>query len=117
MLSHVTLDGTLIETDRVNERNDHGHHLWCSGKQDPGRQRADPRRPRRVPGVVQRGRTGQHTRHHRRSRALPGALYKAAADGLPTLTDKGYAGAGIGVHSPVNRTPDMGWVWWAVQPL
>jgi len=29
-------------------------------------------------------------------------LYKAAADGVPTLTDKGYAGAGIGVHSPVK---------------
>jgi len=29
-------------------------------------------------------------------------LYKAAADGLPTLADKGYEGAGIGVHSPVK---------------
>ena len=32
--SHVTLDGTLIETDRVNERNDHGHHLWYSMIED-----------------------------------------------------------------------------------
>lgn len=31
-----------------------------------------------------------------------GALYKAAADALPTLTDKGYQGAGIGVHSPIK---------------
>jgi hypothetical protein len=31
--------------------------------------------------------------------ALP-ALYPAAAAGLPTLTDKGYTGAGIGIHVP-----------------
>ena len=29
-------------------------------------------------------------------------MYRAAADGVPTLTDKGYEGAGIGVHSPVR---------------
>ncbi len=37
-----------------------------------------------------------------RIHALP-ALYKAAADGLPTLADKGYIGAGIGIHVPVRR--------------
>ncbi len=31
-----------------------------------------------------------------------GALYKSAADGVPTLADKGYEGAGIGVHSPIK---------------
>jgi len=31
-----------------------------------------------------------------------GALYAAAAAGLPTLTDKGYQGARIGVHSPIK---------------
>jgi hypothetical protein len=38
-----------------------------------------------------------------------GALYPAAAQGLPTLTDKGYAGAGIGIHVPTkghNLAPD-----------
>ncbi len=30
--SHVSLDGTLIEIDRVARRNEHGHHLWYSGK-------------------------------------------------------------------------------------
>ena len=30
--SHLTLDGTLIEIDRVNERAEVGHHLWYSGK-------------------------------------------------------------------------------------
>ncbi|PWJ05567.1 hypothetical protein DKG34_21935 [Streptomyces sp. NWU49] len=37
-----------------------------------------------------------------RIHVLP-ALYKAAADGLPPLTDKGYIGAGIGLLTPVRR--------------
>ncbi len=37
-----------------------------------------------------------------RLHALP-ALYKAAADGMQTLADKGYIGAGIGVHIPAPR--------------
>jgi hypothetical protein len=37
-----------------------------------------------------------------RLHVLP-ALYKAAADGLPTLADKGYIGAGIGIRVPVRR--------------
>ncbi|WP_374118321.1 transposase family protein [Streptomyces sp. MAR25Y5] len=37
-----------------------------------------------------------------RIHALP-ALYKAAADSLPTLADKGYIGAGIGILVPVRR--------------
>jgi hypothetical protein len=38
-----------------------------------------------------------------------GALYKCAAGGVPILTDKGYAGAGIGVHCLItgrNLNPD-----------
>lgn len=30
-------------------------------------------------------------------------LYQAAARGLPTLTHRGYIGAGIGIHVPVRR--------------
>ncbi|WP_053200570.1 hypothetical protein [Streptomyces viridochromogenes] len=30
-------------------------------------------------------------------------MHKAAADGLPTLADKGYIGAGIGIRVPVRR--------------
>jgi hypothetical protein len=37
-----------------------------------------------------------------RIHVLP-ALYKAAADGLPTLTDCGYQGAGIGIHHPFKK--------------
>ncbi|MFP8903893.1 hypothetical protein [Streptomyces atacamensis] len=37
-----------------------------------------------------------------RTHTLP-ALYKAAADGLPTPAGKGYIGAGIGIRIPVRR--------------
>ena len=37
-------------------------------------------------------------------RHVLGALYPAAADGLPTLADKGYTGAGIGIHVPYKRS-------------
>src|SRR5512135_2452918 len=37
-----------------------------------------------------------------REHCLP-ALYKAAADGLPTLADAGYQGAGIGIHHPFKK--------------
>lgn len=101
--SHLTLDGTLIEIDRVNERTESGHHLWYSGKHktqggnvqilaDPG---GFPVWSSEVePGSV-------HDITAARAHCL-GALYKAAADGVPTLTDKGYQGAGIGVHSPIK---------------
>lgn len=36
-----------------------------------------------------------------RAHVLP-FLYPAAAGGLPTLTDKGYTGAGIGIMVPVK---------------
>jgi hypothetical protein len=35
-----------------------------------------------------------------------GALYAAAAAGLPTLADPGYEGAGHGVHTPVTQPAD-----------
>jgi hypothetical protein len=37
-----------------------------------------------------------------RIHALP-ALYRAAAEGLPTLSDPGYDGAGMGIHMPVKQ--------------
>ena len=50
----------------------------------------------------QRGRAGStHDITAARAHALP-ALYPAAARGLPTLTDKGYAGAGIGIQVPTK---------------
>jgi DDE superfamily endonuclease len=47
-----------------------------------------------------------------RAHALP-ALYRAAAQGLVTLADPGYEGAGIGIHIPLRppapgTEPDVG---------
>src|SRR4051794_33837849 len=40
-----------------------------------------------------------------RELVLP-TLYPHAARGLPVLTDKGYTGAGVGIHAPIKRQPD-----------
>jgi DDE superfamily endonuclease len=109
--SYLTLDGTLIETDRVAAKNpDTGHDLWYSGKhKKQGRSVQILCDPKGFPvwsSPVEPGST--HDITAARSHVLP-ALYPAAAGGLPTLTDKGYAGAGIGIHSPTkgrNLSPD-----------
>jgi hypothetical protein len=99
--SHVSLDGTLIETDRVAARTDAGNDLWYSGKhqQHGGNVQVvcDPTGFPVWTSPVEPGNT--HDITAARVHALP-ALYHAAAHGLPTLTDKGYTGAGIGIHVP-----------------
>ena len=102
--SHLSVDGTLIETDRVDERDpDTGHHLWYSGKhkRHGGNVQilADPRGFPVWSSEVEPG--SVHDLTAARAHCL-GALYKTAADGVPTLADKGYEGAGIGVHTPVK---------------
>ena len=101
--SHLVLDGTLIRIDQVNERNDDGHHRWYSGKHKTqgGNVQilADPTGFPMWSSEVEPG--SVHDISAARAHCLA-ALYKSAADGVPTLTDKGYEGAGIGVHSPVK---------------
>jgi len=100
---HLLLDGTLIHIDRVDERNEEGHHLWYSGKHKTqgGNVQilADPSGFPVWSSEVEPGST--HDITAARNHCL-GALHKAAADGIPTLTDKGYQGAGAGVHQPVK---------------
>ena len=101
--SHLTLDGTLIEIDRVNERTEAGRQLWYSGKRKTQGANiqilADPAGFLVWSSEVEPG--SVHDITAARAHCL-GALYKAASEGLPTLTDKGYQGAGIGVHSPIK---------------
>lgn len=102
--SHLLLDGTLIHIDRVNDRDEQtGNHLWYSGKHKTqgGNVQilADPSGFPVWSSAVEPGST--HDLTAARMHCL-GALYKAAADGVPTLTDKGYQGAGIGVHTPIK---------------
>ncbi|CAM5739816.1 transposase family protein [Streptomyces hirsutus] len=95
-MAHAILDGTLIETDRLAGVRDNGNDLWFSQKNkafggniqflaapDGTPPWVSDAEPDSVPDITAA-----------RIHALP-ALYKAAADGLPTLADKGYIGAGI----------------------
>ncbi|MDH6127387.1 hypothetical protein P3T39_004362 [Kitasatospora sp. GP82] len=102
-MTHVILDGTLIESDRLAGVRENGNDLWFSQKQGVRRQHPVSVGLGRHPAVgsnVEPGGVPDITAA--RIHALP-ALYKAATDGLPTLADKGYIGAGIGILIPVGR--------------
>ncbi|MFE9922333.1 transposase family protein [Streptomyces sp. NPDC005774] len=103
-MTHVILDGTLIASDRLAGVRDNGNDLWFSQKHKAfGGNVQFLAAPDGTPlwvSDVEPGSTPDITAA--RIHALP-ALYKAAADGLPTLADKGYIGAGIGILLPVRR--------------
>jgi hypothetical protein len=101
--SFVCLDGTLIASTRCGARAEAGHDAWYSGKhkQHGGNVQvvADPSG---YPVWVSEVEPGSvHDLTAARAHVLP-ALYPAAAAGLPTLTDKGYTGAGIGIQVPLK---------------
>jgi hypothetical protein len=100
-MTHVILDGTLIESDRLTGVRGNGNDLWFSRKRKVfGGNVQFPSAPDGTPlwvSGVEPGSTPDITAA--RNHVLP-ALYKAAADGLPTLDDKGYIGAGIGIRGP-----------------
>jgi hypothetical protein len=104
--SHVTLDGTLVRTDRCRVRNpESGHDLWYSG-----RHRAHGGNvqvvcdPAGFPVAVSDVQPGSmHDLAAARATGFLAALQAAAALlGLPALADKGYNGAGIGIHTPAK---------------
>lgn len=103
-MTHVILDGTLIASDRLAGIRENDNDLWFSQKHKAfGGNVQFLSAPDGTPlwvSDVEPGSTPDITAA--RIHALP-ALYKAAADGLPTLADKGYIGAGIGIHVPVRR--------------
>ncbi|WP_170127295.1 transposase family protein [Kineococcus rhizosphaerae] len=114
---HLLLDGTLIESDRVHDPGGQKDR-WYSGKHrhhgglvqvvtDPDG------RPLWV-SPVEPGST--HDLTAARVHALP-ALYRASRNGVPTLADKAYTGAGVGIRVPIRRprgrqvldAPTQGW--------
>lgn len=106
----VALDGTLIESTRSSAKSATGHDLWYSGKHHHHggniQVLTDPTGYPAWTSPVEPG--SVHDITAARAHALP-ALYPAAAAGLPTLTDKGYTGAGIGIKVPLkgaNLAPD-----------
>lgn len=104
-LPYVTLEGTLIPTDRVAKRTEAGNHAWYSGQHkrfgDNVPVIADPTGFPLWTSPVEPGSAHDITaaRAH-----CSGALYPVAAKGLPTLADMGYQGAGIGVHIPFKSS-------------
>jgi len=106
----VCLDGTLIASARSAARSEAGHDVWYSGKHKRhGGNVQVLTGPTGYPEWVSDVEPGStHDITCARTHALP-ALYPAAAQGLPTLTDKGYVGAGIGIIVPTkgrNLAPD-----------
>ena len=104
--AYLCLDGTLVPTDRVAARAEAGHDLWYSGKHHRhGGSVQVLTDPTGFPLWVSAVRPGSvHDLTAARELALP-SLYPHAARGLPVLADKGYTGAGIGVHTPVKHPP------------
>lgn len=109
--SHVILDGKVVSTDRLRRTttSTKGRSIdaWYSGKtRDFGGNIQALTRPDGLPIWVSEVEPGStHDLTAARSHVL-GALYAAAAAGLPTLADPGYDGAGIGVHTPTRRPTD-----------
>jgi hypothetical protein len=103
-MTHVILDGTLIESDRLAGVRDNGNDLWFSQKHKAfGGNVQFLSAPDGTPLWVSDGEPGSTPDITAARIHAPPALYKAAADGLPTLADKGYIGAGIGILVPVRR--------------
>ncbi len=109
-LLYLCLDGTLIPCTRSSAKSESGHDIWYSGKHKRhGGNIQVLCGPDGYPEWVSDVEPGStHDITAARKHVLP-ALYPAAAAGLPTLTDKGYHGAGIGIHVPLkgrNLHPD-----------
>ncbi|MCX2971916.1 MULTISPECIES: transposase family protein [Streptomyces] len=107
-MSHIVLDGTLTITDRLagtalsvkGEKID----AWYSGKHKCfGGNVQFLAAPDGTPLWTSDAEPGStHDLTAARIHVLP-ALYAAAREGLRTLADSGYDGAGIGVHTPVKK--------------
>ncbi|MGW5154429.1 transposase family protein [Nonomuraea wenchangensis] len=113
-LAFVILDGTLIPIDRCAEQSlsVKGEIIdaWYSGKArwHTGNLQALSA-PNGLPLWIADVEPGSvHDLTAARAHVL-GALYAAAAAGLPTLADSGYEGAGISIHTPIKQ-PDEGQV-------
>ncbi|WP_433347645.1 transposase family protein [Microtetraspora malaysiensis] len=110
-LAYVILDGTLIPVDRCAEQTvsvkGGSIDAWYSGKahQHAGNLQALSA-PDGLPLWIAEVEPGSvHDLTAARAHVL-GALYAAAATGLPTLADSGYEGAGIGIHTPIKQPKD-----------
>jgi hypothetical protein len=107
---YLCLDGTLIPTDRVAERvevdGEPAHHLWFSGKHHAfGGNVQVLTDPSGFPLWVSAVRSGSTVDLTAARELVFPALYPYTARGLPVLADKGYTGAGVGIHVPIKNQP------------
>jgi len=106
--SHLILDGKIVDSDRYAEktvsRKGETIDAYYSGKtHDFGGNVQALMRPDGFPIWVSGVAPGSvHDLRVAQDEVL-GALYAAAARGLPTLADSGYEGAGRGVYTPVKK--------------
>jgi hypothetical protein len=104
-VTHVILDGTLIESDRLAGVRDNGNDLWFSQKHKAfgGNVQFLSARDGTPLWVseVEPGSTPDITAA--RVHALPALYKRPPPTACRTLADKGYTGAGIGIHVPVRR--------------
>lgn len=109
--SYVVLDGKVVDSNRCAQKttSKKGETIdaWYSGKtHDFGGNFQAVMRPDGFPVWVSDVEPGSvHDLRVAREHAL-GALYAAAARGLPTLADPGYEGAGHGVFTPFKQPAD-----------
>ncbi len=107
-LAYLCLDGTLVPTDRVAGRSPRGNDTWYSGKHHRfGGTVQVIADPSGFPLWTSPVRPGSfHDLACARELAFP-HLYPHIApsrtDRIPVLADKGYTGAGTGVHVPIKR--------------
>ncbi|WIV57140.1 transposase family protein [Amycolatopsis nalaikhensis] len=111
--THVILDGTLIPCDRVaattikTKGRNRGAtvHLWYSGKHRAfGGNIQFLATPDGFPLWVSAVLPGsRNDLSAARDLDIVGALTAAAGQGLPTLADKAYHSAGIGIHTPIKK--------------
>ncbi|MDR1150860.1 MAG: transposase [Bifidobacteriaceae bacterium] len=104
----IMLDGTLIASDRCHAKDpETGFDLWYSGKHR--RHGANIQVVMDSTGYPMWTSAASPGRAHDMVAAadlvLP-SLYPRAVRGLPVLADKGYVGAGAGVHVPVKGHRD-----------
>jgi hypothetical protein len=110
-MAHIILDGKVFSADRCGEKTTSvkGKQIdvWFSGKaHEHGGNIQALSAPNGFPLWVSDVEPGSvHDLTAARAHVL-GALYAAAATGLPTLADGGYTGAGIGVFTPVKQPAD-----------
>ena len=109
--SHLILDGKVVDSDRYAEKTvskkSKTIDAYYSGKtHDFGGNIQALMRPDGFPIWISDVAPGSvHDLVVARDQVL-GALYAAAARGLPTLADSGYEGAGQGVYTPVKKPAD-----------